>query len=233
MAAEMKAALTLLPEAGTADFMGTYNFLRLFKMVGAMVGALMPVPMPFAQMDIPTKSNIVFAGKAGNNRMTVEICLPKEHLTEIMTAFQPPLAKARVQAKRVASMSNLRQIALGCWLYAEDHERKLPPNLQVLVEKGYIKRPEILESPRKPKDFERPSYIYIPGLETQTRDTHIIIIAHENPAFCSDRICAAFLDSHVKVMEQAEFLERLKETYKRLGREMPVIKFKDSTKPEL
>jgi len=78
---EMKAALTLLPEADKADFVVTYNFLRLFKMATAMV----PVPIP--QMDIPTKSNIVFAGKAGNGKMVVDIALPKEHLMEIMAAF--------------------------------------------------------------------------------------------------------------------------------------------------
>ena len=78
---EMKAALTFLPEADKADFVVTYNFLRLFKMATAIV----PVPIP--QMDIPTKSNIVFAGKAGNGKMVVDIALPKEHLMEIMAVF--------------------------------------------------------------------------------------------------------------------------------------------------
>ncbi len=81
---EMKTALTLLPEADKADFVVTYNFLRLFK----MVGAFSPMPMPMLQMDIPTKSNIVFAGKAGNGKMAVDIALPKEHLMEIMGVFQ-------------------------------------------------------------------------------------------------------------------------------------------------
>ncbi|MCH8119146.1 MAG: hypothetical protein IIC00_05390, partial [Planctomycetes bacterium] len=79
---EMKAALALLPEADKADFVVTYNFLRVFKMMTAMI------PMPMPQMDIPTRSNIVFAGKAGNGKMVVNIALPKEHLTEIMAAFQ-------------------------------------------------------------------------------------------------------------------------------------------------
>jgi hypothetical protein len=65
---EMKAALALLPEADKADFLLTYNILRLFKMMTAMT----PVPMPMLQMDIPTKSNIVFAGKAGNGKMVVD-----------------------------------------------------------------------------------------------------------------------------------------------------------------
>ena len=80
MASEIKSALTLLPDAGSADFMATYNLMRVFKMAMSMA----PVPMP--QMDVPTKSNIVFAGKIGNGRMAVQIALPKEHLTEIMTA---------------------------------------------------------------------------------------------------------------------------------------------------
>jgi len=232
MAAEMKAALTLLPEAGRADFMGTYNFLRLFKMVGAMAGAFMPVPMPFAQMDIPTKSNIVFAGKAGNNRMTVEICLPKEHLTETVSAFvQPALGRAREQGKRIVSLNNLKQIALACIMYADEHDGKFAPDLQQLY--PYHRNPKILESPRKPKGFDGPSYIYVAGLKWPMRDPSKIIIFYENPAFCSDGICAAFLDGHSQWMKPAEFLERLEDTYKRLGREMPEIKFKDSTKPGL
>ena len=79
---EMKAALAILPGAEKADFVATYNYLRLFK----MIGAIMPIPMP--QMDFPTKSNIVIAGKPGNGKMVVDIALPKEHLTEITKAFQ-------------------------------------------------------------------------------------------------------------------------------------------------
>ncbi|NIP51468.1 MAG: hypothetical protein GWN67_28185 [Phycisphaerae bacterium] len=100
MAAEMKAALTLLPEAGGADFMGTYNFLRLFKMAGAMAGAFMPVPMPMTQIDIPTKSNIVFAGKASNGKITMDIALPKEHLMEMMGMFQMIMPEKRAMPQQ-------------------------------------------------------------------------------------------------------------------------------------
>ena len=63
------------------DFMMTFNLLRLFKMATAMA----PIPMP--QMDIPTKSNIVLAAKAGNGKLVVDFALPKEHLQEIMAVF--------------------------------------------------------------------------------------------------------------------------------------------------
>jgi hypothetical protein len=38
-------------------------------------------------MDIQTKSNIVIAGSAADSKMVVNITVPKQHLTEIMTAF--------------------------------------------------------------------------------------------------------------------------------------------------
>ena len=78
---ETKAALALLPEANKADFLITFNLLRVFKMATAMV------PMPIPPMDAPTKSNIVIAGKAGDGKLVVDIAVPKEHLTEIMGAF--------------------------------------------------------------------------------------------------------------------------------------------------
>jgi len=80
MGAEIKPILALLPEADKADYVGTYNLMGLFKLATAMA------PMPMPQMDMPTKSSIVFAGKVGKGMMTVDIALPKEHLAEIAAA---------------------------------------------------------------------------------------------------------------------------------------------------
>jgi hypothetical protein len=82
VASEMQAALALLPEANKADFVGTFNYLRMFQMVFAM----MPMPMP--PVDIPTKSNIAMAAKAGQGKIIFNIAMPKEHLMEIVTIFQ-------------------------------------------------------------------------------------------------------------------------------------------------
>jgi len=78
---EMKAALSLLPKANKADFVATFNVLRLFDFVTSMV----PIPIP--PMDVQTKSNIVIAGRAADSRMVVNMAVPKQHLTEIMSAF--------------------------------------------------------------------------------------------------------------------------------------------------
>jgi hypothetical protein len=78
---EMKTALSLLPGANKADFIVTFNVLRLFKMVTTMI----PIPIP--PIDIQTNSNIVIAGSSAGGRMIVNIAVPKQHLIEIVSAF--------------------------------------------------------------------------------------------------------------------------------------------------
>jgi len=92
-AAEIKAALALLPDAEKSDFFATYNMVRVFKMTMSLVPAAMPTP----PIDIPAKSNFVFAGKAGGGKLVVDIALPKEHLTEFMTLSQMMLMQQMQQ----------------------------------------------------------------------------------------------------------------------------------------
>ena len=82
LASETKAALAMLPDTSKADFIVTYNYVRLFKMFSGFG----PVPVP--HLDIPTKNNINIAGKVGDGKLVVDIALPKEHLAEIVMIFQ-------------------------------------------------------------------------------------------------------------------------------------------------
>jgi len=84
MSSELKAALALLPAADKADFVTTFNVLRMLKMVWAFT----PMAAAMPQMDIPTKSSVVFAGSIAGGKMTIDVALPKEHLMEIMDVFQ-------------------------------------------------------------------------------------------------------------------------------------------------
>jgi len=79
--AETKSAMALLPGADKADFLLTFNLIRVFKMATAFM------PMPIPKIDAPTKSNIIVAGKAGDGKLVVDIAVPKEHLKEIVGAF--------------------------------------------------------------------------------------------------------------------------------------------------
>jgi prepilin-type processing-associated H-X9-DG protein len=136
--------------------------------------------------------------------------------------LMPALAKAREQARSVASMSNLKQIGLGLIMYADDHQGTWPADLEQA--KSYWPNARVLESPRKPKNFAGPSYIYLPG-QPKTPDPRNVV-AYENPGYCTDRINVLFADGHVEAMKPEAFQSALKETCERLGKPLPEIKFK-------
>lgn len=131
------------------------------------------------------------------------------------------------QARETKSKANLRQIGIVLFMYAQENDFRFPKKLQE-TKKYYVNtNPKMLESPRKPKDFSGPSYIYIPGLSGTTRDSNKVVVVYENPAFCADKINVLFADYHVDSLSRDRFLEALEATYKLLGKEMPEIKFKD------
>jgi hypothetical protein len=79
---EMQKAMSIIPEASSRDAIVTYNYLRLMKMMQVFG------PMPFTMPDVPSKSNLVLAAKIYNGSLAIDFALPKEHLSEMMTAFQ-------------------------------------------------------------------------------------------------------------------------------------------------
>jgi hypothetical protein len=76
---EVKDALALLPGSEKADFVATFNLVRCFD--------FLPIVMPMMpKINIPTKSNLVFAGRIDNGSATIDIAIPKTHLMEITRA---------------------------------------------------------------------------------------------------------------------------------------------------
>jgi prepilin-type N-terminal cleavage/methylation domain-containing protein len=55
----------------------------------------------------------------------------------LATLLSSSLTSAKRKARKTTSISNLRQIALGFQLYADDHEKR-PPSFGALVAKGYL-----------------------------------------------------------------------------------------------
>ena len=139
-----------------------------------------------------------------------------------MAVLMPALAKGRDQARKATSMSNLKQIGLGLHMYGKDHQDKLPANLEQA--KSYWPNARILESPRKPKDWAGPSYVYVPGQDLSMNPGNMV--AYENPEFSADGTNVLFLDGHVEFMKPDDFRREFKETYERLGKPMPEIQFK-------
>lgn len=139
--------------------------------------------------------------------------------------IMPRLSGARQQARRAASMSNLRQLGLAVIMYADDHDGRLPATLEEA--RTYYGDDQVLQSPRRPERFDGPSYIYVPGHSMETDRPSQEVVIYENPALCDDRIPVLFLDGHVEAMAMGAFREKLKATCERLGREMPEIEFED------
>jgi len=129
----------------------------------------------------------------------------------------PAMARTREQARTVASMSNLKQVGLALHTYAEDHDDKFPSDLDQLGR--YLGNAKVLQSPHKPKDFDGPSYIYIPDQSLDGYPGNIV--AYENPEFAGDEIVTLFLDGHVEKMPQDRFRSELDATYERLDRKKP------------
>ncbi|MCP4256910.1 MAG: hypothetical protein GY774_05195 [Planctomycetes bacterium] len=173
-------------------------------------------------VEIPSRINVkktIFTVRASNEK----VYLLYVESTEAVESVAESVAKAMLPSQRLnQSRKNLWAIGTACMRYSGDYDRKFPPNLQELVEKKFLS-PKNLESPFKPKDFEGPSYIYIP---VQKRRDHRNILVYENPKFFSDSINVLFMDTHVEVMTPEKFLASLKTTYRRLRREMPGISFK-------
>lgn len=145
-----------------------------------------------------------------------------------MGIAMPAIARTRQIAYRLYAGTNLSCIGMSCQIYAADHDDKLPPNLEDLLDKAEL-TPKSLESKSKPKDFDGPSFIYIAGQTTS--DDPGNIVAYENPAFLSEGTNVLYLDSHVEYVKPDEFLRELKATYERLGKEMPEVKFRDEIGP--
>ena len=137
----------------------------------------------------------------------------------------PAIVKNREQTRSARSMSNLKHIGQALVSYAEDHQGNLPADLEQT--KPYLGEARVFDSPRKPKEFDGPSYIYVAG-QTTKMDSHNVV-AYENPGYCTDRINVLFLDEHVEAMKPEAFRDALKATYERLGKPMPEIRFKGET----
>jgi hypothetical protein len=84
MGSDMSAAHAVLLGADKADFVVTYNYVRILNMVGA-IAKTMGEEGP--DINVPTSSHISIAGWGGKDRARIEIAVPKQHIMEMIPAF--------------------------------------------------------------------------------------------------------------------------------------------------
>lgn len=79
-----------------ADAVGTLNYVRILNMaLGAMP---MPAGASGIKLDVPTASNIAFAGQTtADGVLSLQVVLPKSHLLEIQSAFKTLIPQIKKQ----------------------------------------------------------------------------------------------------------------------------------------
>ena len=91
-------SIALIPDANSYQFVGTYNYLRLMKMV-VKITPQIPVPAEVVKQ-LTTNSDIAFAGDITKTSMEGYIVIPKQHLMEIKTAME--MAMQHMQQRQAA-----------------------------------------------------------------------------------------------------------------------------------
>lgn len=136
----------------------------------------------------------------------------------------PRMAVARDGAKRVASMTNLRQIGMACQMYAADHDNHLPATLNELPD-YFDKNMNVFVSPAsgktpptwnaKQKKIVGPvDYVLIDHSDVSLSEIASLaqtLLAYEIPANYQNRgTNVGFVDGHVEQVSMPRFRELLK-----------------------
>ena len=122
---EVQDALKMLPDAGKADIFVTYNYVRLLKMVGGMMAGmgLGDTGMTMPEINVPSKSNINIAGKIGNGNLVVDIAVPKQHLSELVTAFMMLTQQMQAQQSVVRTKAQIASLETAVEKFQTDTGR--------------------------------------------------------------------------------------------------------------
>lgn len=111
----------------------------------------------------------------------------------------PAIARARMQASQSVSMSNMKQILLGCIMYAEDH-KEFPPDIQTLMKGRAGLPPQVFKQPQMPQ--KEIGYTYLQPVKAAPANQVILYEAWDTPPA---RIAVGFADGHVESMEYSSF----------------------------
>lgn len=140
----------------------------------------------------------------------------------VTSILLPSLSRARELSKRLVSAANVQGTIVCCRIYANEHDGKFPPNMQVLIDAGEMS-PKQLVNPRAGSPDGKDHYIYIPG-HTESSPSDLVVI-YENPAYVDEGLNIGYVDGPAEFVKGEAALEKVRDTYKRMGLAVPELKY--------
>ncbi len=122
-------------------------------------------------------------------------------ITIMAVSTVPTVTKIQKKANIARQVSSVRQLMLGCRAWAADNDGKFPPNLEALLEEGYLDDPSLLMWAVSPGAPGEP-YRYRAGL-VDTGDPQTVVIAA--PGAIDGEVIVGYLDGHVETVSEVEF----------------------------
>lgn len=126
--------------------------------------------------------------------------------TLVARVLAPMVQEGRTKATRVAAMNNIKQILMGCIMYAADHKNEWPADLQAVLDAKLID-PRVMVNPRQSE--KKVGYVYI--RPSSPKDiNHKTIVVYEVYEEWGEGIAVGYGDGHVEFQKnEAEFKKAL------------------------
>lgn len=150
----------------------------------------------------------------------------------VTSIMLPSLSRARELAKRAVCAANLRGIGQACHIYANDHDEKFPPDLEMLL-KDNILPPEMFVCPSSGLDAAQVTEIlagkgkgklplYYIDKQTTAGDARNVLVYEDLAVHEGEGGTVLFVDAHVEFLKPPAYQRAIRETYKRLKREAEI-----------
>jgi prepilin-type processing-associated H-X9-DG protein len=138
----------------------------------------------------------------------------------LVSILLPSLNRAREQANRIQSASNLRQIGQAVQIYANEHKGKFPADLAETMTVDLI--PQVFVSARTGNEVppglegeglktwvnESSDYVYV-GAGKNFRANADVVIAYERPGSVTDGLNILFADGHVEWQNMSQAMQTI------------------------
>jgi hypothetical protein len=116
-------------------------------------------------------------------------------------------SKAVENAKAGATLSNVRQIAVICADYAENHNGKYPESLEQLMREKFL---FMSERSLLARGGSQLGYVYIKGFTTESAKVRRVLLYDEYLSR-SQKLVVGFTDGSAEIMREKDFQELLKQ----------------------